>query len=288
MTDRVRVALVGCGHMGAHHARVTAQSARSRLAVVVDLHPDRARAFADRWGAVAEPTVPREIDAVVVATPTTTHVAVARPLVERGQWCLVEKPLAPTAREASELRTDRLVVGHSERFNPAIRALGGMRPVEVDARRVTRRSQRGRDVDVLADLMIHDLDLLGWWSEPGSRPVVDHASGARGPDGSWDRATAEVRLGSLRATLEACRDGEPAREIVLRDRARVAHLDLLAGRARDEEGDLPPRDPRDALEAQWDAFLDAVEGTASAAVGLGDSLAALALAERIRDALEAT
>lgn len=286
MTHRLEVALVGCGHMGAHHARVTGESARSRLAAVVDVDPDRARRFADRFGATASTTVPEHVDVAVIATPTTSHVAVAAPLLARGLWCLVEKPVAASAREADALRGGRVVVGHSERFNPAVRAFGPARPTHVEARRVTGPGTRGRDVDVLADLMIHDLDLLRWWG--GGGPVaVDGATGVRGADGAWQRARAVLRVGSLTASLEASRDGAPERVIRVRAPGRVARLDLAAGRATDEAGPLAAPDPRDALEAQWDAFLDAVEGRAPAAVGLDDARAALDLADRIRQRLEA-
>ena len=92
--DRLRVALVGCGAMGARHARTVAGDPGAELVAVIDSHPERAGELAERHGCRAERVVPREVDVVIVATPTTSHVDVASPLLARGQWCLVEKPLA--------------------------------------------------------------------------------------------------------------------------------------------------------------------------------------------------
>src|SRR5262245_20089274 len=108
--DPIRVAIVGCGAMGARHARVVSADPGAELAAVIDLLPERAERLALAHGTRREWSVPHEIDAVVVATPTTTHVEVAAPLLDRGLWCLVEKPLAEASLAARSLRWPRCAV----------------------------------------------------------------------------------------------------------------------------------------------------------------------------------
>jgi predicted dehydrogenase len=168
------VAVVGAGRMGRHHARIYANLDDARLVGVVDPDPDRAGMLADQhatepYASVealleAEPTVA----AVSIAAPTDQHVSIARPLLERGIACLVEKPIAPTVAEAEALRGCAeqagtvLRVGHTERFNPAVRAVADMaitpRFIEID--RVSPMTFRSLDVSVVMDMMIHDLDIV--------------------------------------------------------------------------------------------------------------------------------
>ena len=168
------VAVVGVGRMGGHHARTYAAMTGATLVGVVDPDVERAGAVASQHGAGAYAdseallAAHPELRAVTVAAPTVHHAAAARPLLERGIACLIEKPLAPdaaTARELADLAAEHgavLQVGHTERFNPAVQAVAGMglvpRFIEVD--RVSPMSFRSLDVGVVMDLMIHDLDIV--------------------------------------------------------------------------------------------------------------------------------
>ena len=284
----IDVALVGCGHMGRLHARTVAQSQRTRLAAVVDIRPERARALAEQTGSEACPSVPDGVDAVVIATPTSTHVEVARPLLERGHWCLVEKPVADRVKAAEALDHHRLVVGHIERYNPAVRAAGCVAPRYIEARRVSPPTARGMDVDVVFDLMIHDLDLVLHWSGRGEREaeVVD-AVGLVGPSGAWDVASVRLRVANdLTATLMASRVSRSReRSMHVFEPGRAIRLDLLTGQAF-ANGEMLGHDDRgDALSAQWAAFTDMVEGRIHPTPDGREATGTLRLAHRIVQAM---
>jgi predicted dehydrogenase len=167
----VRVAVVGVGHLGRHHARIAAAMRGVRCVGVLDRHPGRAEEIAKEYDVPVLSTladVAREAEAVVVATPTVTHAEIARELMGRGCDVLVEKPITATLAEADALLRDAraggrvVAVGHVERYNPAVRAAlalaADVRFVEVHRLGVFTR--RSLDVDVVLDLMIHDLQIV--------------------------------------------------------------------------------------------------------------------------------
>src|SRR5512139_3786139 len=132
---RLRVAAIGVGHLGRHHARILSTLDGVRLVAVVDADPERARTVGEPLGARPVSNA-RElighVDAVTVAVPTESHVAVALPFIERGIPVLIEKPLARSVGEADRLIAAAaasgtvLAVGHTERFNPAVAAARGL------------------------------------------------------------------------------------------------------------------------------------------------------------------
>lgn len=157
--------------MGRHHVRKYAEMPGVRLVAVVDANVERARALAEPAGAKSGPALTAEmgeVRAVSVAVPTVHHLAVAGPLIERGIGVLIEKPLAPTLAEAAQIaelaEKHRAVVavGHTERFNPAVRAVDrlGIRPKFVESHRISPFTFRSADVGVIFDMMIHDIDIL--------------------------------------------------------------------------------------------------------------------------------
>ncbi|MGH9649899.1 MAG: Gfo/Idh/MocA family protein [Terriglobales bacterium] len=172
---RTRVAVVGVGAFGRNHARVyhelSQQDGNVELVGVVDSDPARAAAAAGEFGAQAFASLDDlkgRVDAASVAVPTVEHLTVARTLMQAGVDVLIEKPLAPTLAEADELirlskQTGRVgQVGHLERFNPAVRATAGIvtRPMFFEVHRLSVFGPRALDVDVVLDLMIHDLDIV--------------------------------------------------------------------------------------------------------------------------------
>lgn len=165
------VAVIGAGHMGRHHVRIFSRMRGVRLAAVIDPNLDRARSLAEPLGVpYAAELGPQlgDLAAACVAVPTVHHLAVARPLLERGLGVLIEKPLAPTAAEAEEIaaiarRCGAIVqVGHTERFNPAVRAVErlGVQPKFVETHRISPFTFRSADVGVVLDMMIHDIDIV--------------------------------------------------------------------------------------------------------------------------------
>lgn len=166
-----RVAVVGVGHFGRHHARVLSTLPGVRLETVVDIDLARAQATAAEVGtafAGDASSLDGRVDAVTVAVPTDVHHAVALPLLERGISVLVEKPIARTVAEADELIAAAaangavLAVGHTERYNPAVAAALPLvrSPRFIEVHRIGAFAGRSLDIDVVFDLMIHDLDII--------------------------------------------------------------------------------------------------------------------------------
>lgn len=169
--DPVRIAVIGVGHLGRHHARILSTMEGARLVAVVDAIPERAEEVA-----AASSTRPltdyrdllEEIDAAVVAVPTDQHREVAAPFLERGIPVLVEKPLSRSLADADAMLAAAqasgtiLAVGHTERHNPAVavalRLVTAPRFIEVH--RLSAFPDRSLDIDVVFDLMIHDLDVI--------------------------------------------------------------------------------------------------------------------------------
>jgi predicted dehydrogenase len=163
--------VVGSGSFGRNHLRVIHQSEHAELAGVMDTDSDRA-AEAASTNACPILTSLEELagkaDAAVVATPTQTHAEISRGLMELGVDVLIEKPIARTVEEARMLvetakRTGRILqVGHLERFNPAVAALEAVitKPLFFEVHRLSEFSPRSLDVDVVLDLMIHDIDIV--------------------------------------------------------------------------------------------------------------------------------
>ncbi|MBI1369462.1 MAG: gfo/Idh/MocA family oxidoreductase [Planctomycetes bacterium] len=171
---QIPVAVIGVGRMGRHHARVYHQLPQAKLLAVVDADEDRAGTLADQYNCDALASVDEllekypQVRAVSVAVPTVYHEPVAVPLLERKIACLIEKPLAGSVAVAKRIvdvahaNKTLVQVGHTERFNPALRAIRNVevvpRFIEVD--RVSPMTFRSIDVGVVFDIMIHDLDIV--------------------------------------------------------------------------------------------------------------------------------
>jgi predicted dehydrogenase len=212
---KLRMAVIGCGHLGTIHARLLAARADVELVAVVDPVPESRARAAEAHGcqAVAAPNeLVGLVDAAVVAAPTGLHAAVSLPLLAAGIDLLVEKPLAASVEDARAIaitarRHGRTVaVGHVERFNPAWRAVAA-RAAEatvVEAVRVGPFSFRSLDVGVVHDLLIHDIDLV-LSTEPGRLERVE-ARGLVAAGGHEDVVRARLSFASgLVADLTASR-----------------------------------------------------------------------------------
>ena len=167
----LRVAVVGIGHLGRHHARILSTLEGTQLTAVVDTIAERAAEAAAATGARAL-TDARDlrgaVDAVVVAVPTDVHLDVALPLLQDGIAVLVEKPMAPSLATADAMiaaaraSDATLAVGHTERYNPAVAAVLPLvtSPRFIEVHRLGAFPDRSLDIDVVFDLMIHDLDII--------------------------------------------------------------------------------------------------------------------------------
>jgi predicted dehydrogenase len=167
----LRVGVVGVGHLGRHHARLLAATPGARLVGVADLDAERAAAASAATGAPAcadHRALIGQVDAVSIAVPTVHHLAVARDFLQAGVHVLVEKPMTISLEEAAEMLAlaERagvtLAVGHTERFNPAVAAAIPLitAPRFIEVHRLSGFPERSLDIDVVFDVMIHDLDIV--------------------------------------------------------------------------------------------------------------------------------
>jgi predicted dehydrogenase len=304
------------GAFGRNHARIYQQLAQQgepvRLVGVVDPDIKRADAVAREFGCRAFGSVEQlvsthsEVQAASVAVPTVRHLETARVLMEAGVDVLVEKPLAASLAEADELvkLTHSLKrvgqVGHLERFNPAVRATVPLitQPMFFEVHRLSIFTPRSLDVDVVLDLMIHDLDVILSMVPSAVRAV--EAVGVPVLSSSVDIANARLRFANgCIANLTASRVSLK-RERKLRIFQADAYLAVDYGErrvrvCRREPGDdgqaalvLEDREVAeiDALEAEIHAFIQAVERREPPAVSGWDGLRALEVAHVIRESLE--
>src|SRR5256886_9770431 len=168
---KLRVGVIGVGHIGSNHARLYAEIPSADFSAVYDLDLARGHAFGRKFDAITAKSLDEFIemvDAASVATPTNTHYEVARSLLARGKHLLVEKPITDNTAEAAELvelaSGNGLVlqIGHVERFNPVLSALEKhlTHPRFIEAHRLSPYPERSTDIGVVLDLMIHDLEVI--------------------------------------------------------------------------------------------------------------------------------
>jgi predicted dehydrogenase len=305
MTDApLPVAVVGVGALGQHHARVYAALPGARLAGVYDADRARAGAVAARHGARAFSHLREllaESEAVSVAVPTVDHHRVARALLEAGKHVLLEKPMTASLAEADDLIAEAsrrglvLQIGHIERFNPATDVLRRAvdRPRFIEVHRLGAFSPRSLDIDVVLDLMIHDLDIV--LALDGSDPVQVDAVGVPVLTPRVDIANARLRFASgLIANLTASRVSvEPIRKFRVFSPRTYVSADFAARQAQVyrlvdgaggqpeitvENAGAPEQEP---LARQIVSFLESVRRRTPPEVGGPEGRRALALAHTV-------
>lgn len=232
----VRLGIVGAGIMGASHARVARTIPDVQVAVVVDCDRDKGQRLAAHVRAsyaASLDELPGQVDAAIIAVPTEAHAGIALRLMESGLDVLIEKPIASTVEEAESLikiaeKHDRiLMVGHVERFNPAVlelsRYVNGL--IHIDIRRVGPFSSRVSS-GVVLDLMIHDIDLARMLTGSEVKEILAMARRVR--SATEDLATCSLTFANgLSATLTASRIGQAKRrqvELTQRENCVVADL----------------------------------------------------------------
>ena len=262
----MRLAVIGAGHMGRYHAEKFARLPGVELAAVVDRDPVRAPVSDFR-------KILGQVEAAVIAVPTNLHHEVARACLEKGVHVLIEKPIAATLAEADDLvdlalkKKAVLQVGHVERYNKAFRALVARmdRPLFIDAERLSGFKQRGAEVDVILDLMIHDLDLALSLARSEVKEVS--ACGFRVLTGDTDIASVRIEFANgCVADLTASRVSQAAvRKFRVFQPGVYVSADLQAGKLRyvkqtagviEETEEAHPGG--DALAAQAESFILAI------------------------------
>ncbi len=302
--EPVKVGVIGVGSLGQHHARVYAELAGARLVGVADVDEARSASVAAKHNcrAVADyRALIGEVAAVSVAVPTLLHHEIAKACMEAGLHVLAEKPLAATVEQARDLvavatrRGVTLQVGHIERFNSAFRATRGVikAPTLIECRRWASFTSRGADVDVVLDLMIHDLDLvLGMVGAP-VRDV--QASGVSILSPTTDVAQAQVvfRNGCIAtfsvsrvavSKLRELRIYEPGGFVVIDLAGQTAVVGRRAMGASGSHELLTEQvrgDGREPLKLELEAFLDSVRTGAPPLASGREGAAALELAGAI-------
>jgi predicted dehydrogenase len=306
----VPVAVVGTGYLGRFHAQKYAGLTSVRLVGVCDVDAaagqrvaaeTKTRYFADHRELIGQ------VDAVVIAASTAAHFDLTRYFLEQGVHVFVEKPIAQTSREAAvltelaEKKGLKLQVGHIERFNPAFLSartgLDGIRFIE--CHRLAPFKDRGTDVDVVLDLMIHDLDVILALVE--SKPVSVSAVGIAVLTDSVDVANARIEFASgAIANVTASRAStKPQRKFRVWQDSRYLSIDFgdgvvqrVTSRPSDKAG-MPPLEEEtwslekgDALLAEAEAFIAAIQNDTPCLVTGRDAEAALALAELITADIE--
>ena len=314
-----RVGIVGTGIMGGHHTRVASMLPGCTLVGLFDTDATRAEYVAQQYNITAFRTCEElcaAVEAVIIATPTFTHAGVAELCLQAGCHVLVEKPIAATADEAEKLvelsgKTDRvLMVGHVERFNPAVStlltALEDEEMIAAEAVRLSPTPGRDQSADVIFDLMIHDIDLALACTR--SLPVQVEAVGHRVRGPLIDHAVALVRFaGDATFTLTASMvSQERARKLRVLTRTAQFTVDCASREvwvqrmgtstvhspearpypaALVEQLTVPARDP---LAQEQEHFLQAIRAGSEPVTNAAMGLQAVRMAEMIQERIGET
>jgi predicted dehydrogenase len=300
----VRTAVIGVGHLGRHHARLMSTQPGIEFVAAVDLIAERAEAVAAASGAEALTDYRAlfgRVDAVIVAVPTAAHLAVTRDFLTRGVHVLVEKPMTTSLAEADDMiaAAERggamLAVGHTERFNPAFVAAVPIlaTPRFIEVHRLSGFPERSLDIDVIFDVMIHDLDII--LAVDASEVLAVDAIGVPVLTPRVDIANARITFASgCIANLTASR--------ISRDKVRKVRFfqpdmyvsvdyqtqELDVWQLRKREGERPAIEggkvqvaQQEPLACELANFIDAVNAGRPAMVTGADGRRALALATRV-------
>lgn len=273
-----RIAVIGAGAFGRNHVRVVSENSRAKLVYVVDANLKRAKEFAavnQCEAATSYAEVIGKVDAAVLAVPTVAHCEIGVALLEAGIDVLVEKPIAPTLAEADRMievaeKGGRILqVGHLERFNPAILALERLAtlPLFFEVHRMSVFTPRSLDVDVVLDLMIHDLDIVLSLTRSNLKEIRAAGISVLSPKVDIANVRLEFEDGCI-ANLTASRvSTEKVRKLRLFQPRQYASLDYAAktlavfsvGGPDGIGFEQVPVEAGEPLKLQFDAFLDAVE-----------------------------
>jgi predicted dehydrogenase len=305
----LRLGVIGVGHLGKHHARIAAGVAGARLTAVADTQRDRAVAAAAAAGAkVFEDyrDLFGQVDAVTVAAPTEKHHEIALAFLERGVSVLVEKPITRSLTEADALIAAAkqsgatLATGHTERYNPAVAAVLPLvsTPRFIEVHRLGVFPDRSLDIDVVFDLMIHDLDII--LALVKSEVSAIEAVGVPVLTDKFDIANARLRFASgCIANVTASRiSRERVRKIRFFQPDAYISIDYAEQsvegyRLKRREGQRPeiqggqlPVAREEPLKREIEDFVGAVRDKRAPLVSGEDGRRALALAQAIADKME--
>lgn len=302
----LRVGVIGTGHLGGIHVRILSEMPEAQLVGIYDQKPDLAAALARKHDTTSFPS-PEELwdeaEAIVLAVPTHAHAQLGIRTLERGLHLMVEKPLASSLGEADAMLAARrpesvLAVGHVEFYNPAVQALLSLdeKPRFIEAQRLSPFTPRSLDVDVLLDLMIHDLQVV---HALDPSPIAEiRCTGIDVLSSRIDIATARIELESgVTANITASRvSSEPTRKLRVFQHQRYFSIDYreqeIHGFRLQEDGEkrviLPVElevEKVEPLRAELEAFVAVCRGEPRAYVSGESGRRALETALAVRDAI---
>ena len=310
-SGKLRVGVVGVGYLGQHHARILAGLSDVDLVAVVDVNSARAETVAFNTGSRPETDAAallRDVDAVTLAVPTEIHAQIALPFLRQGVAVLVEKPIAASLAQADSMigvamaSGALLAVGHTERYNPAVAAALPLLtdPRFIEVHRLAAFPARSLDLDVVFDVMIHDLDVV--LALVDAEPVAIEAVGVPVLSDRVDIANARIRFDNgCIANITASRiSRERVRKLRFFQRDSYLSIDcasqqLEAWRVVRRQGlessieggavEVPNGEP---LERELRDFVRAVQTRGRPLVDGHDGRRALALAQQVADAIAST
>lgn len=308
MDNRIKVAVIGVGHLGRYHARIYSGMEGVELAAVVDIDEARSAEVARECGCEARTRIgnlPETVDAVSIVVPTRDHLPVAREFLEKGVHAMIEKPLAPSVEEAGEIvemaRSNGAVlqVGHLERYNAGVIRLAEMAgsPRFIEVHRLGQFTRRSVDVDVVSDLMIHDIDIILSLVDSDIESVS--ASGCPVITDRVDIANARIEFANKAvANVTASRvSRSPFRRIRVFSRYRYLGLDFQSQQIEEirpgkiqDDSDFPELVqnsievvPQLPLNAELEDFIDCVKSGSRPLVTGEEGLVAVRVAALIQE-----
>ncbi|HOD77113.1 MAG TPA: Gfo/Idh/MocA family oxidoreductase [Syntrophorhabdus sp.] len=297
----IKMALVGCGHMGKIHLQKLSSFDEIQIVGIVDVDTKRANDLAQPINVPAFNNYKKllgNVDGVIIATPTETHYQIAKDFLKSGTHILLEKPITSRQDQAQELinlaQTRQLIlqVGFLERFNPAISKILPIikKPLLIESRRLSEFTGRSTDIDVVLDLMIHDIDLI---LSIVREDVCDiRAQGVSFITDKLDMASARIEFSNgCIADLNASRiSSKKERTLTVFEANQIFFIDLLNRRvvysAKEQNKDIDTEeytvDPIDAVKYEISLFIQSIlTGTAPIVRG-EDGLRALTLADQVK------
>ena len=300
----MRVGVVGTGSMGKNHLRVIDGIPQLELTCAMDINTENLHTACENYSIKTFTNLEDMVDmvdAVMISTPTESHFAIAKFFLENNKNLLVEKPFTLTVAEADELirfaeeKNLVVAVGHLERFNPAVQHIAGLvkKPLFIEIQRLGPFSPRSLDVDVVMDLMIHDLDIILQWEKSPLKNV--HAAGVPIISSKVDIANVRLEFDSgLVANVTASRVSQKkTRKLRVFQKCQYLSLDykkkrvkiyrLIDGEINEE---IPEIDPVEPLYNLWINFFKSVSTGQNYNVTGQDGRNALEIASRISASLK--
>lgn len=297
--NKCRVAVIGVGYLGQFHAEKYAQSPLAELVAVCDTHPERAKPIAEKLGikvCTDYHELLDQVDAVSIVVPTSRHYSICKDFLQAHKHVLLEKPMTQTIEEADDLiqcaqtQQSILQIGHLERFNPVVREMNTLveNPRYIECTRISPFKPRVTDINVIQDVMIHDIDLVLNWVKSPIKSIL--ATGKKVLTQRTDFANARIEFqNNCVANLTASRiSSKSQREIKIFQNTLYLEADLQNKKIYTHQQnfgvahDIPMHEQSfeagDALRDECEAFLTSIISHTPPVVSAEAGRAALATA----------